>query len=417
MKKPKTTIVSMLFFATAFIGWSCHRIISGNQTPAGLTTTEAMEHSMSHRVNMFAFDLLKSFTVVSENLVVSPFSISSTMALAYAGAAGTTKKEMERALHFKPRQKKFHRDFSRLHQTVRNKALEKVQLHIANNLWLQQGYSFRRQFINLLEKYYKIEAREVDYSGGNREHIREKINQWVFEETRENVSDLIAPGVLTEDTRLVLVNAIHFMGNWLYEFDPHLTRQEYFTNFDKQRVKADFMIHQGRFAYYDGATFQALKIPYAGGNFSMIVVLPDDKVALSAFQEGFSAEVFQKTLENMNYRDIRVMIPRFRSETRSDLKPIFAAMGMHEAFSQNADFRGMTGNRELKIDKIVHQATIEVGEQGTEAAAATAVVIVQKSVPVPEEPPLVFKADRPFLYFIIENSTSSILFAGRQVKF
>ncbi|HSV75449.1 MAG TPA: serpin family protein [Bacteroidales bacterium] len=418
MRKPGITIFFLIFIAISIIGWACHRNLSRNKTPAGLPTQHTLDLSISQRNNMFAIDLLKSFDENSENIVLSPFSVSSAMALAYAGAAGTTKDEMAKVLRFYPRQIKFHRSFSKLQQSVLAGAKDGIQLNIANNLWLQEGYHFRKRFINLLEKHYQIDVKQADFSGGDREAIRQEINQWAFEKTHENVADLIAPGVLTEDTRLVLANAIHFKGYWLNVFDQHLTRQEYFTNFDGQRVRADFMVRRGDYAYFDENTFKALKLPYAGENFSMIILLPDTNVALPEFQKTLSAEVFGRTLENMNYRDVQVMIPRFRIETKSDLDLILAGMGMPEAFSQSADFSGMTGKRDLKIDKIVHQAAIEVGEQGTEAAAATAVVMVQKSLPVfDEEPPILFKTDRPFLFFIIENRTGSILFAGRQVRF
>jgi serpin B len=418
MKKPGITIFFLIFIVISIICWACHRNLSQNQTPGGLPAQQTLELSISQRNNMFAIDLLKSFGENSENIVVSPFSISSAMALAYAGAAGSTKNEMAKVLHFYPGQKKFHLGFSKLQQSVLARAKDGIQLIIANNLWIQEGYHFRKRFINLLEKHYQIDINQADFSGGNREDIRKEINQWAFEKTRENIADLIAPGVLTEDTRLVLANAIHFKGYWLSVFDPHLTRQEYFTNFDGQKVIADFMIRRGEYAYFDGNTFKSLKLPYAGENFSMIIILPDSNVALPEFKKTFSSEVFESALENMTYRDVQVMIPRFRTETQSNLEHIFARMGMPEAFTQNADFSGMTGRRDLKIDKIVHQAAIEVGEQGTEAAAATAVVMVQKSLPVfDDEPPLLFKTDRPFLFFIIENTTGSILFAGRQVRF
>jgi len=418
MKKAGISTFYLIFIAISVVGWACHRNLSRNQTPAGLPTQQTMELSISQRNNMFAIDLLKRINEISENIVVSPFIISSAMVLAYAGAAGSTKDEMAKVLHFNPRQIKFHRSFSKLQESVLAGAIDGIQLNIANNLWLQEGYHFRKRFINLLEKYYQIDVNQADFSGGNREDIRQEINQWAFEKTRENVADLIAPGVLTEDTRLVLANAIHFKGYWLNVFDQHLTIPEYFTNFDGQKVKADFMIRRGEYAYFDGNTFKALKLPYAGENFSMIVVLPDTNVKLPEFKKTLSAEALAKGLANMTYRDVQVMFPRFRTETQLNLEHIFARMGMQEAFSQNADFSGMTGRRDLKIDKIVHQAAIEVGEQGTEAAAATAVVMVQKSLPVfDDEPPILFKTDRPFLYFIIENRTGSILFAGRQVKF
>lgn len=419
MKIFRTSLIFAGIAAMLLFSFSCNRKSKSLVTTAsGKNIEEVMELPVPLRNNLFAFDLLKAIPEYKENFIISPFSISSALAMTYAGAAGATQDEMVRTLYFDPDQDLFHPDYSAYMMRLRELAGDKVQLNIANNLWAQQGYHFRQQFFDLLELNYGTILNEVDFYRGDREQIRLDINQWVYDETRKKISDLILPNVLTEDTRLVLVNAIHFYGPWMVEFDKSMTRQDYFRNIGGERQLTDFMFRSDKFQYFAGEQMQAIELPYAGGDFSMMIILPNEGVSLQELEQSLSAEDFMAAMTGMEEKEADVIIPKFKAETKTDLEELLAQMGMPLAFSNKADFSGMTGEQDLKIDKVIHKAMIEVGEEGTEAAAATAVVIVRKTAIMPgEETKILFKADRPFLYFIKDNRYNSILFAGRQLKF
>lgn len=387
-------------------------------TASGKKMEEVMELPLPLRNNLFAIDLLKAIPEYRENFIISPFSISSALAMTYAGAAGLTKDEMMATLYFDPEQERFHSEYGTYMMRLRELAGDKIQLNIANNLWAQQGYHFLPEFFDLLERNYGTTLNEVDFYRGDREQIRLDINQWVYEETREKISDLIAPGILTEETRLVLANAIHFFGTWAVEFDPSLTYRDYFYNIGGERQLTDFMFRTDRVPYYASDKMEAIELTYDGGDFSMVLFLPRQGLSLRELEAALTAEDLLAAIEGMQEKEADVIIPKFRAETKTNLEDLLAEMGMPLAFSNKADFSGMTGKLDLKIDKVIHKAMIEVGEEGTEAAAATAVVIIRKTAALPnEEPRIRFKADRPFLYFIKDNRFSSILFMGRQLKF
>ncbi|MEE4175874.1 MAG: serpin family protein [Bacteroides sp.] len=387
-------------------------------TTSGRNMEEVMELPLPQRNNLFAFDLLKAIPEYKENFIISPFSISSALAMTYAGADGKTKDEMMATLYFDPEQERFHPEYSNYMLRLRELAGDKVQLNIANNLWAQQGYHFRPQYFDLLERNYGTTLNEVDFYRGDREQIRLDINQWVYDETREKISDLILPGILTEDSRLVLVNAVHFFGPWAVEFDKNMTRQDYFTNINGERQLTEFMFRTDKLPYFASDQMEAIELSYDGGDFSMLIFLPKQGISLPELEANLTADDFIAAIAGMEEKDVHVIVPKFKAETKTDLEDLLAMMGMPLAFSNKADFSGMTGEMDLKIDKVIHKAMIEVAEEGTEAAAATAVVIIRKTAIAPdEEQNITFKADRPFLYFIKDNRFNSILFMGRQLKF
>jgi serpin B len=262
-----------------------------------------------------------------------------------------------------------------------------------------------------VEKYYNSALYPVDYKG-DREAIRQQINQWVLDNTNNLIEELIKPGVLTDDTRLVLVNAIYFLSQWKIAFDENATRNDGFLTAAGNTLMVPFMHMKDTIGWYQGENFQMIELQYAGGDFSMVIALPAERYELSNFLESLNAAVFADMIENKSMEEVQVYLPSFKARSSFDLENILASMGMPQAFSNRADFSGMTLLDDLKIDKVIHQAYIDVNEEGTEAAASTAVVIIRKSAIVGEEP-LVFRANRPFLYFIKENTNNSILFMGK----
>lgn len=384
-----------------------HQARNGDEKWAGETypTTEiAMQN------NAFAFDLMQQIPWEDDNVVISPFSISTALAMTYAGARGNTRDQMASVMRFSRDQERFHPSFANYMQSLKDRAEGKIELNIANSLWAQEDYHFLDTFFETVERFYHSETFQVNFVT-NREQVRQDINQWVFVETGENIEDLIAPGVFTDDTRLVLVNAIHFLGAWLKEFDKELTRRDNFHLRDGERVQTDFMFRNDTLPYYQSDDLQALQIPYAGKDFSMLLVLPAEGISLEELSTRLDAEGFAELNQQLQEMELQVIVPPFKARTKTDLEEVLMGMGMVEPFNRFADFSGMTGDEDLKIDKVIHEAMIEVGEEGTEAAAATAVVIIRKTAIGPE--PTIFNANRPFLFFLKDNEDHSILFTGR----
>ncbi len=413
MKTLKVLLALTLLSTLVFYGCS-RRTQKSLQANEPVLPEGMIEKPLAERNNHFAFSLYRQLPVENENFVMSPFSISSALAMTYAGAREQTAEEMARTLMFHPDQEVFHPEYGEFLQGLREQAGEAIQLNLANSLWVQQDHPFLPGFFELVETRHGALVMPVNYLG-DREAIRQDINDWVYEETREKIENLIGPMVLTEDTRMVLVNAVHFFGPWKQEFDPERTSQDYFTGLDGQRSQADFMYASEEFLYYEEEQFQVLSIPYSEDRFSMVLLLPSRDSSLPEVEATLDADRFKNIINRLETRKVNVLLPRFEAESQIDLEEVLAAMGMPRAFSNRADFSGMTGETDLKIDKVIHKAMIEVAEEGTEAAAATAVVMIVKTSVDPEER-TVFRADRPFFFAIRDNRYNSVLFMGRVVR-
>ncbi len=369
-------------------------------------TSEAFDPSAS--VNKLAFDLYQKLAADNEgNLFFSPYSISSALAMTYGGARGETATQMNNVLHFGGPDAT-HPAFSHLRNTLAG--IEKkggVQLSVANALWPQQDYSFRSEFLELAKTQYGSEVRPVDFKT-NAGGARQAINTWVEDQTNEKIKDLIGEGVLDSLTRLVLVNAIYFKGDWASQFDAEATCDAPFHLTEEKSVQVPMMSQKADFGFAETDDFEALELPYEGGDLSMLVLLPSNGNTTESLVQKLSPD----TLSGLSFRkqELVVNLPKFKLESSFDLGGTLQQMGMTDAFSDAADFSGMDGTRELFISAVLHKAFVEVNEEGTEAAAATAVVMKLRSVP---PPPRQFIADHPFLFFIRENSTGAILFMGR----
>lgn len=366
--------------------------------------------------NAFAVDLLGELAAKeSENLFFSPNSIETALAMTCAGARGATADQMAKVLHLPPKDGDIHRDFGRFlrelnaSKTADGKA-RGYELSVANALWGQKGYPFLRGFVSLLRKNYGAGLEEVDYEHDS-EGAREKINAWVEKKTRDRIKDLIGQGVLKPTTRLVLTNAIYFKGSWAEQFAKEATREEPF-HLSAGRQKTVHLMHRtGRFDYMETDTVQALKLPYAGDDLSMIVLLPRKVDGLAALERFLSPDQLSEWFSELARRRVEVFLPRFKVTAQFELNSTLTALGMSDAFdAARADFSGMTGNRDLMLSNVIHKAFVEVNEEGTEAAAATGAVIALTSAPLP---PPVFRADHPFLFVIREEKSGAMLFVGR----
>jgi serpin B len=363
----------------------------------------------------FALDLYSRLSSRSGNLFFSPFSISTALAMAYGGAQGATAEEMAAALRFPFERERLHPAFADLLKQARGRG-RGVELSLANGLWAQRGYAFRESYKELVKPNYGAELRELDFSTAA-EEARKIINEWVERQTHGKIRDLIGPGALGPLTRLVLANAIYFKGDWASPFIKGQTEDAPFTVTPNRKVTVRMMCQEEQFGYMETESFQALRLPYAGGNLSMVIFLPRKVDGLPSLEESLTPRKLESWLDRLSPGAVRVFLPRFRATSAFTLNGVLAEMGMRLPFDASAaDFSGMTASKPLFISLVIHQAYVDVDEKGTEAAAATVVVAPRtaalwrwpRRVRIP-----VFRADHPFLFLIKDDRSGSILFLGR----
>ncbi len=364
----------------------------------------------------FALDLyakLRDEPAVKEaggNLFFSPYSISTALAMTYAGARGETEKQMAKTLHFSLPQERLHPAFGTLEKQL-NAAGKKgnYELSVANALWGQKGYGFLKPFLELTEKNYGAGLKEVDFVRQT-EKVRKTINAWVEEKTKDKIKELIKPGVLGALTRLVLTNAIYFKGDWASKFEEKNTKPAPFHISKERSEEAAMMYQKEEFKYAQKEKLQILELPYKGEELSMVVLLPEEVDGLAELESSLTPERLAEWTKRLHKREVMVYLPKFKMTSKFGMAEMLAAMGMPDAFSGAVDFSGMNGKRDLFISAVIHKAFVEVNEEGTEAAAATGVVMKLTAVPAP---PPVFRADHPFIFVIKDNNSGSILFMGR----
>jgi serine protease inhibitor len=386
-------------------------LVSLALTQMATGSTTANREMVVQGNNAFALDLYAELKDRDGNLFFSPHSISTALAMTYAGARGSTEKQMAEVLHFDLEQKRLHPAFRELLDQLETGEGERgYQLSVANALWGQKGYEFLEKFLNLTKENYGAGLSELDFIGAT-ETARQTINSWVEKETEDKIKELIKPGVLDQMTRLVLTNAIYFKGFWESQFEEEMTRPAPFTLVSGEKVQVPTMHRTADFKYAEAEDFQALELPYKGGDLSMTIFLPKETDGLAALEQSLTAEKLATWLSTLEEQEVIVALPKFRMTSEFSLAEVLKSMGMTDAFDvKEADLSGMTGKKDLFITAVLHKAFVEVNEEGTEAAAATGVVVALKSAP-PSQP--VFRADHPFLFLIRDLRSNSILFLGR----
>lgn len=364
--------------------------------------------------NQLAFDLYYQLNKkeTGKNIFFSPVSISTVLAMTYAGAKGKTEKQMAKAIHFSLDQKRLHPAFSVLMQGLQSG--RGYKLNIANALWGQKGYSFLKDFIDITKTYYGSGFKEVDFKN-HTEESRVAINHWVEEKTKYKIKNLIQNGVLTKDTRLVLTNAIYFKGSWLSKFESKDTRSMPFYVTADNTAQVPMMVQTGHFKYTGNGVFQMIEMPYVGNRLSMVILLPQRKDGLKEVEAMLTAKNLDKWLNGLREEEVDVSIPKFKMTQTYELNEMLKSLGMKDVFEpptpdSGADFSGMTGVKDLSISNVIHKAFIDVNEGGTEAGAATATVVfgVTRFSYNPT-----FKADHPFVFMIRDMNSGVILFVGR----
>jgi len=362
----------------------------------------------------FALDLYGKVRGKEGNLFLSPYSISSALAMTWGGARGQTAEQMAKVLHFGLVGEKVHPAFGALTKDL-NEGGKKgnYELSVANALWVQKEFKFLKDFLDLNEKYYGAGFKNVDFRGAT-EKARQTINAWVEKETHEKIKELIKQGVLAPNARLVLTNAIYFKGQWALKFKGEATKEAPFSLSADKIIDVPMMTQTDSFGYTEFDDYRALELPYKGEALSMIVMLPNKADGLATFEETLDVDRLEKCFASLSRQKVEVSLPKFTTTAEFSLADPLKKLGMDDAFDPyKADFSSIDGKKDLFIQAVVHKAFVDVNEEGTEAAAATGLVVGALSRPMP---PPAFKADHPFLFLIRDIRTGSVLFIGRIVN-
>jgi len=397
-------LLSRLTFVTLFM-------ITLTVHPADTNTISDVKN-LAGSNTAFALDLYAQLKIADGNLFFSPYSISACLAMTYAGARGNTATQMAQTLRFATNQNQLAVSFGQLQKQLNDEQTKQAfELNIANGIWAQKEHPLLPAYLSVARDQYRANLQQADFRT-HAEAARVAINDWVSEQTKGKISNLIQPGLLAPATRLVLVNAIYFKGRWASEFDKQNTIKSPFSIAPAQTVVVPFMNITADFKYAEVEGLQVLELPYAGNDLAMVILLPGETDGLKTV-EGQLASL-DRWLAHAREQKVELLLPKFKLAAQFSLAKNLTEMGLSDAFSPQADFSGMDGERDLYISAVVHKAFVEVNEEGTEAAAATGVVMRSMAVMRPRPTP-VFRADHPFIFLIRDSRSGSILFLGRMV--
>ncbi len=361
--------------------------------------------------NQFAFDLYHQLAQAPGNKFFSPYSISTALGMTYAGARGNTAKEMAKSLHFTVDNERLHPAFGELIRRVNGTEKKRnYELAVANGLWAAKGFSLEPAFLRVTQTDYQAGLENADFMG-NAEGARQRINGWVEDRTNKKIADLIPKGLLQSTTVLVLVNAIYFKGDWAAPFAKEATKPDDFALSGGATIRVPMMNQKIVANYMANPDFQLVELPYKDNEVSIVLILPRKKDGLAQVENKLSVRSLKEALALVNAANLQVAMPRFKMTETFSLGGELAKMGMQEAFQRDrADFSGMSKGGRFSLSEVIHKAFVDINETGTEAAAATAVHVADKSKSGELVP---FRVDHPFLFLLRHNATGSILFLGR----
>lgn len=371
----------------------------------------AADSRIAPAMNAFTAASYKQLAPGDGNLILSPFNIATALSMVLAGARGQTAEQIEAVLHlhydpaYDAALGSMLADLAKAGNTAGN------QLLTANALWVQQGFAIQPAFEKTLAGNFQAPPTLVDFMS-NAEAARSRINRWTEEHTNGKIQDLFPPGSLDAQTRLALTSAIYFYGKWQDPFVPSRTQPAPFTLLTGAAAQANFMNQTAHFGYGETPSAQILEMAYQGTGMAFDVLLPKTVAGLPGLEQSLTSENLTGWLGNLAMRNVQVSLPKFRADSQFSLAKALAAMGMPIAFTNQADFSGISARGGLAISGVVHKAFVDVAERGTEAAAATGIGVHATAMRMPERP-VVFRADHPFLFLIRDTRSGVILFIGR----
>ncbi len=385
--------------------WTGEGLDERNATSEGVT-------EITGALNQFGIDLYLELLNGSDNVFISPYSIFTALSMTYEGAGGDTAEQMAEVLYLPDNDTVRRGSFAKVQNRIKN-GTDDYELSSPNKIWPQEGYPILQSFYDIIEDFYLGGIEELDFNS-DLEGARQRINEWVEEQTNERIKDLLPEGILTPPILMILTSAIYFYGKWLYEFNKEDTTDTYFHLSSGESIKVPTMsmnVEEG-LRYYGDDGLEALELPYKGGDLSMLVLLPKGDIA--SMEASLSDAKLKGVQDGLYDTEVDVYLPKFEVETEYGLDEPLMSLGMIDAFDPGkSDFSRMAPlpySEDAYISAVLHKAFVKVNEEGTEAAAATAVVVSLRGgvevIPV-------FRADHPFLFFIMHKETGSILFMGK----
>ncbi|XP_022098741.1 leukocyte elastase inhibitor-like isoform X2 [Acanthaster planci] len=384
---------------------------------SGTSSDTDTQLNLAEANNRFAFHLYQTLTeaTASDNIVFSPMSISIAFGMTFLGARGNTANQMKEVLKFNlMEESRLHSSLSKLNSAIFDVHATRYILRKANRLFGQKDLDLRHQFLHDVQKHYGSSMASLDFVEDS-EGSRQFINSWVSQETEEKIVDVLPPGHVNEMTRLVLVNAIYFKADWISKFDASKTFDQDFYFSESEVIEVAMMHRKSKFNFAEDTSLRCkiIELPYVGKKLSMVLILPEEINGLDTLLKHFSNEKLLHFLNNLSNVTVDLAIPKFSLEETVFMNDVLHTMGMQDLFRQDkADLSGITGTKDLFVSTVVHRAFLEVNEEGSEAAAATAVTISARSISHTPE----FIADHPFLFFIIDSKTKAIIFMGNYRK-
>lgn len=386
-----------------------------------MTPEPQQTNDMLHNMNSFSLEFFRelSSSKTSENMAFSPASLNMAMAIVYSGARKETQRQLSNLFGFDPRHSDFHPAyhayFSELMEISKDTL---VDFNLANRVFLEQSYAVLPQYISDVEQWHGGAFEKTDFINNPR-MAENRINSWVEDLTRNRIQDLIPSGSLSDLTRLVLVNAIYIKSDWKHPFEKEMTREKRFRTLAGEEVPRDFMVQrQSGIPWYEGEDFTAMELPYTTPDLSLILIKPNDRNVTDITRYIPDAATYNTIIRELRQEDVEMEIPTFKLESSFSLTEPLQEAGIEEAFDERADFSGISGERDLHISAVLQKVFFEIDEKGSEAAAATAVIVVTTSMPVepPGYQPKRFVADRPFIFILKENKFNTPLFTGQIVE-
>jgi serpin B len=390
---------------------------SPSNTQSTVHSTESGE-TIQNENNQFAFDFLKQLKNRSENLCFSPYSISTAFSMTAIGAKGITANQMWSTLHYNPNQLAALKHLTEA-LTVEKKSDQDAEVLLSNALWVQKDLPIENQFRKTMQEDFTAPFESLDFIHQPALAIQ-RINQWVKKSTRSKIEEIVTPDNVSSDTRLILTSAIYMKAQWKHPFEKNATTQKTFYVSNEKSIEVPFMYNTNYFKLFEGEGVTMLELPYyfeseKAPKLSFVLLMPSLESSVTSLEAKLSPVQWSEWMSLAEYRNVELSMPKFKIESELDLNEIMISLGMKEAFTPQADFSGITGGRDLFINKAVHKTFIDVDEKGTEAAAATVVMMALTSWIEPEKAyPLAI--NHPFIYFIVDQNTNTILFMGRVVE-
>jgi serpin B len=377
-----------------------------------MTNSTAQTTDLTGSLNKYSFDLYKEIKTDSENLFLSPLSTYAALLIAYEGAGSSTRNEFKKVLHI---------DDDAVPENFRSFSANLAKwrdssnyMNIANAIWIQYDFKIESNYLDNVANKYLSELKPVDFLKKNTASFQ--INQWVQDKTNGLIKEIISPTDLDDSTRIVISNAIYFIGKWENEFDKQLTKPDIFYSIKEDSTQTGFMNQTEYLKYFENDHFQFVLVPYAGNDKSFGIILPKSRYGIAEIESGMNEGLLDTILNNLSYPEVKLSLPKFKLESGYSMTEPLKRMGLNSAFTPYADFSGITKEKKLFIDEIKHKAYIKINEEKTEAAAATVVIMRTSASRGDFHNQKIFKADHPFVFMILDNKTRGIIFIGRYVK-